>query len=311
MTAQIFDGTILRDRYFAEAKQTMARTSVTPGVALVAVDHDPMATTTFAMHVRVFEKLGFRVRPVLLPGPGDEAVMLATIEELNADPQIDVIQALSPMPDSIDLRRVIAAIDPVKEAEGLNLAHSMHMNPLSLTPALRPPLAPVAMKALLAEVGFIWSGSEVVILADQRVVAKTPLGQMILRNGLMSVVPFDAVAHVVPFDHPRARQITRHADLVLVVAHDPQVFTAEWVKPGAVVVDINNIAVLPRTPEERFKVVGGVQVESVSQVAGVVAPIPGGFGPALMGAFAARIVQVAVQRRETLATSAGAVLSAR
>lgn len=238
------------------------------------------------------------VHPVLLPAPGDQEQLLNVIETLNADPAIDVIQALSPMPETVDLRRVIAAIDPAKEAEGLHLAHSVHMNPLSLQPAVRPPIAPVAMVALLDEVGFSFSGKEVLILADSRVVGKTPLGRMILRNGIMSVVPFDAIAHVVPLEHPRAREISRDSDLVMVVAQDPGVFTGDWVKPGAVIVDVNNIAVPPRTPEEKFRVVGGVDVTTVAEVARVVAPIPGGFGPVLMGAFAARIAQVTAERHK-------------
>jgi methylenetetrahydrofolate dehydrogenase (NADP+)/methenyltetrahydrofolate cyclohydrolase len=304
MSALIFDGTALRDRFFIQARQTMAESGLTPGVALLAVDHDPMATTTFNMHTRVFEKLGFTVRPVLLPAPGDQDDLLKVVDELNADPAIDVIQALSPMPETVDMRRVIAAIDPAKEAEGLNLAHSMHLNPLSLEPARRPPIAPVAMVALLDEVGFSFSGSSVMILADSRVVSRTPLGRMILRNGILSVVPFDAIAHVVPLEHPRARDISRECDLVMVVAQEPHVFTGDWVKPGAVIVDVNNIAVLPRTPDERFRVVGGVDVESVAEVARVVAPIPGGFGPVLMGAFAARIAQVTVERHRALAVTA-------
>lgn len=301
MTALIFDGTALRDRYFAQARQTMAESAFSPGVALIAVDHDPMATATFTMHTRVFGKLGFTVRPVLIPAPGDEGLLLRTVAELNGDPEIDVIQILAPMPSTVDLRRLIAAIDPVKEAEGLHLTHSVHLNPLSLEPARRPPVAPVAMLALLDEVGYSFSRSEVLILADSRVVSRTPLGRMILRNGIMSVVPFDAIAHVVPLEHPRAKEISRNSDLVLVVAEEPHVFTGDWVKPGAVVVDINNIAVLPKTPAEKFHVTGGVEVASVAEVARVVAPIPGGFGPVLMGALAARIAQVAAERRQTLA----------
>jgi len=304
VSALIFDGTALRDRFFAQARQSMVESGLTPGVALLAVDHDPMATTTFTMHTRVFQKLGFAVHPVLLPAPGDERHLLSVIETLNRDPAIDVIQALSPMPATIDLRRVIAAIDPSKEAEGLHLTHSVNMSPLSLQPARRPPIAPVAMVTLLDEVGFSFSGSEVLILADSRVVSKTPLGRMILRNGIMSVVPFDAIAHVVPMEHPRARDISRHSDLVMVVAHDPGTFTGAWVKPGAVIVDINNIAVPPTTPAERFRVVGGVDLASVAEVARVVAPIPGGFGPVLMGAFAARIAQVAAERHRALEIAA-------
>jgi len=296
----IFNGKAFQRQFLQQARELMRSSGVVPRVALVAVGADPLTALNLRLHSDMFTEVGFDVRSEHVdPGEGEEGV-LRLVEGWNADPDVDVVMAVMPVPDGVDFRRIVAAIDPAKEAEGLSVTHSARMSPMSTLPPVRPPVVPIAVLTALAASGFSTVGREVALLVDARIVDKNPVGRRIMRNGLMAALPSDSVGHVVPLGHPRQKEICAAADLLLVTVEEPHVVQRDWVKPGAVVMDFNAIPVPPTAPGERMRVTGGVDVEQVAPVAGTLMPIPGGFGPVLLGVLVARIVQATVERRRDL-----------
>jgi methylenetetrahydrofolate dehydrogenase (NADP+)/methenyltetrahydrofolate cyclohydrolase len=196
---------------------------------------------------------------------------------------------------------VLATVHPDKEVEGIHGAHTRRLSPLSTEPPRLLPLVPVAILTMLAEIGFDPFGSHVVVLVDPEQLEANPVAKMVARSGAFAALPLDAIGVVVPYTHPRARELCRAADLLVVSLNQPKLVTADWVGTGATVVDYNWICTgtrpHPRDPERTLpRIVGGVDVESVSTVAKAISPIPGGIGPVMLGILIERIVQAAVDR---------------
>ncbi|RDG35632.1 tetrahydrofolate dehydrogenase/cyclohydrolase catalytic domain-containing protein [Streptomyces corynorhini] len=303
MSARIATGQALKRSLTEQAARIAEDSGITPTVALLRVVHDdPMLPVNFRLHRKLFGEAGFQVRPYELAADTDWETLRSLIERLNADDDVDVILVLIPLPAQLDIRSVLATIAPAKEAEGLHLDHVMRLNPLSALPATRIPVVPTAVVHLLDEIGYDPDGHEVVVLTDPELTETNPVAKMVARIAAFAALPPNASGCVVPVTHPRARELARSADLLVVSLQRPAAVTAEWIKPGAVVIDFNPVFVGFR-PSRRHPgrqvphLVGGVEVESVSEVAGVVVPAPGGVGPVMLGALAQQIVTAAVTRR--------------
>ncbi|WP_320779721.1 tetrahydrofolate dehydrogenase/cyclohydrolase catalytic domain-containing protein [Streptomyces sp. CRN 30] len=311
MPARIATGQTLKRTLIEQAARSAEEAGITPTVALVRVSHDdPMLPVNFRLHQELFGEAGFRVRPYELAEDTDWETLRTLIEQLNADDDVDVILVLIPLPEHLDIRSVLAAIAPAKEAEGLHLDHVMRLNPLSALPATRIPVVPTAVVHLLDAIGYDPDGHEVVVLTDPDLTETNPVAKMVARIAAFAALPPNASGCVVPVTHPRARELARSADLLVVSLQRPAAVTAEWIKPGAVVIDFNPIFTGFRPSRkhpgrEVPHLVGGVEVDSASTVAGVIVPAPGGVGPVMLGALAQQIVTTAVSRRaEHVAPSA-------
>jgi methylenetetrahydrofolate dehydrogenase (NADP+) / methenyltetrahydrofolate cyclohydrolase len=316
MTAQLIDGQAIQQRLIDRTRQSLRDAGVVPEVALIMVEgDDPMAAINYRLHQRVFRDAGFAVRPIALPTGTDRDGLLGTVHPLNADEDLDAIMALMPLPEHLDIRDVLAAIDPDKEAEGLHLAHAVRLNPLSTLPPTRLPVVPVAVLSVLAEAAFDPTGAHLVVLTDPELTETNPVAKMIARVGAFALLPPGAVGCAVPVTYPRAPDLSREADLLIVSLNKPGVVTSDWVKPGAVVIDFNALlqGFQPHPTDPRRSVprlVGGIDLESVRRVARVVSPVPGGIGPVMLGVLVEQIAQMALDRaaaRTTPATSGAAL----
>ncbi|MET9800379.1 tetrahydrofolate dehydrogenase/cyclohydrolase catalytic domain-containing protein [Streptomyces sp. NPDC006368] len=312
MPARIATGQALKRTLIEQAARSAKDAGITPTVALVRVVHDdPMLPVNFRLHQKLFSDAGFQVRPYELDEDTDWETLRTLIERLNADDDVDVILVLIPLPEHLDIRSVLAAIDPAKEAEGLHLDHVMRLNPLSALPATRIPVVPTAVVHLLDEIGYDPDGHEVVVLTDPDLTETNPVAKMVARIAAFAALPPNASGCVVPVTHPRARELAGSADLLVVSLQRPAAVTAEWIKPGAVVIDFNPVFTGFRPSrkhpgQEVPHLVGGVEVDSASTVAGVIVPAPGGVGPVMLGALAQQIVTAAIARRSEGAASPGA-----
>ena len=302
MPARTVTGHALQRRLLDQAALTAKEAGVTPVVALVRVDNDdPMTPVNFRLHRRVFGDTGFWVRPYELPKDTTADDLRTLIERLNADDEVDVILVLIPLPDHLDIRQVLADITPAKEAEGLHLDHVMRLNPLSARPPTRIPVVPTAILHLLAEINC--DPDEVVVLTDPALTETNPVAKMVARIAAFAALPPNASGTAVPVTHPRAREIARSADLLVVSIASAGVVTGDWVKPGAVVVDFNPVFTGYRPsrkdPDRQVPdLVGGLDLESVGTVAGTVVPAPGGVGPVMLAALAQQIVTATIQRQD-------------
>jgi methylenetetrahydrofolate dehydrogenase (NADP+) / methenyltetrahydrofolate cyclohydrolase len=308
MTAQILAGRPIQREMLARVAESVRQAPVPPHVALIRVDgDDPLVQVNFRLHERVFREVGFVVTGVGLPAGTDQGALNAVIEGFNDNDAVDAIMVLLPLPEHLDMRVVLATIAPEKEVEGLHPDHAARLSPLSALPPTRFPVVPMALLNLLSDVELETSGMHVVVLTDPDLIETNPVAKMIARVAAFGVLPPDASGAVVPCTHPRAAELTRQADLLVVSLLRPKMVTADWVRPGAVVLDFNPVLdgfdPHPTDPERTVaRLVGGLDVASVAEVASVVAPVPGGMGPVLIATLAEQIALAASMRpRRTVA----------
>ncbi|MGW0520229.1 tetrahydrofolate dehydrogenase/cyclohydrolase catalytic domain-containing protein [Crossiella sp. NPDC003009] len=303
MSARIVTGHALRRDLVTQAAKHASDAGVIPVVALIMVDNeDPMTPLDFRLHHKVFTGAGFDVRPFELARDTTPGQIQQLIGRLNQDDEIDVVQVLIPLPPQLDIRSVLAAIDPVKEAEGLHLEHVIRLNPLSDRPPTRIPVVPTAVAHVLNELDFDPSGGQVVVLTDPDITETNPVAKMVARVAAFAALPPDTAGTSVPVTHPRAAEITSTADLLVVSVQRPEIVTADWVKPGATVIDFIRTFLGWRASEKDpagrvAHLVGGVHHESVAEVAATIVPAIGGAGPVMIGALVDQIVTATIDRR--------------
>lgn len=298
MTDLKISGTPLKAKLLKAATAEAATLRRPPCLTLVGIDFgDVRSRINIRIHERCFEDVGIEVRRYFITNhDGAEEELLGLIREANDDDGVDAIMALLPFPPGMDIARVISTIEHSKEVEGLHLQQMMRNHPLAppSTVPRRPPIVPQATLLLLNELGFMARDAHVVIMNSARMVAENPVSRAITSGGTLGVAEPGTAISVVPHTNPEARTLSRMADLVLVSVDEPDVVDGDWVKPGAVVIDYNAIA---DTRPGASGVVGGVNTDSVIAAGASVAPIPGGFGPVLLGCVAARIVRMSAERQ--------------
>lgn len=265
MTATVIDGKTVaaevRDRVAASVRELAAANGGRPpGLATVLVGGDPASEVYVANKRRQAEEAGMRsVHHELDDSVGQED-LLALIGELNADQEVDGILVQLPLPDQIDQDAVIAAIDTGKDVDGLTASSA------GLLAQGRPGLVPCTAQGvmeLLRHAGVELAGAEAVVIGRSILVGR-PLASLLLNA--------DATVTVC---HSRTRDLAgvcRRADILVAAVGSPGVVTADWVKPGAAVIDVG----VNRTDDG---LVGDVDFEAVREVAGAITPVPGGVGP--------------------------------
>lgn len=297
----LIDGMKLQRLWLERARRSIQDSSVVPTVALVTVSGDPLVDINFRWHHRAFAEVGLAIRPISLPPTTNRMALLGLIERLNQDDDVDAILTLTPLPRHLDIREVLATINPDKDVEGIHAAHVRRLSPLSTEPPGLLPLVPVAIISLLLEIGFDPAGAHVVVLIDPEQLEEDPVARMVAHGGAFAALPPDASGAVVPFTHPKAAELCREADLLVTSLNRPAVVTADWVKPGATVIDYKWIhqgdQPDPADPGRLApRIVGAVDVDSVRAVAGAISAVPGGLGPVMVGIRAERIVRAAIDR---------------
>jgi methylenetetrahydrofolate dehydrogenase (NADP+)/methenyltetrahydrofolate cyclohydrolase len=190
-----------------------------------------------------------------------EAELLALVDTLNADPKIHGILVQLPLPPQIDTEKVLEAISPLKDADGF---HPYNVGRLSIGKPLFQPCTPYGVMVMLKETGVDLAGKEVVVVGRSNIVGK-PVAMMCL-----------AEHATVTLCHSRTRDladVVRRADVVIAAVGRPEMIKGDWIKEGAVVIDVGINRVGDR------KLVGDVDFAGASLRAGAITPVPGGVGP--------------------------------
>jgi methylenetetrahydrofolate dehydrogenase (NADP+) / methenyltetrahydrofolate cyclohydrolase len=231
-----------------------------PGLATVLVGDDPASHVYVGNKRKQTEEVGMRsVHHGLVAATAQED-LLALIDELNADDEVDGILVQLPLPDQIDQDAVIGAIDPRKDVDGLTAGSA------GLLAQGRPGLVactPRGVMELLRHAGVEAEGADAVIVGRSILVGR-PLASLLLN-----------ASATVTVCHSRTRDlagICRRADILVAAVGSPRLVKADWVKPGAAVIDVG----MNRTDDG---LVGDVDFEAVREVAGAITPVPGGVGP--------------------------------
>lgn len=265
MAAKIIDGKTIaqqvRSEVAEQVKQRLAAGKRAPGLAVVLVGENPASQIYVASKRRACEEVGFVSRSYDLPASTSEAELLKLIDQLNADAEIDGILVQLPLPAGIDNVKVLERIHPDKDVDGF---HPYNVGRLCQSaPKLRP-CTPRGIVTLLERYNIDTYGLNAVVVGASNIVGR-PMSMELLLAGCTTTVTHRFTKNL--------RHHVENADLLVVAVGKPGFIPGDWIKPGAIVIDvgINRL--------ESGKVVGDVDFEAASERAAYITPVPGGVGP--------------------------------
>lgn len=286
MTAKIIDGKRfaenLRGRIAGHVARLKVDHGITPGLAVVIVGEDPASQVYVSSKAKQTAEVGMNSFKHELPADTSEADLLALVHQLNADPDVHGILVQMPVPRHIDPNRVIEAIDPAKDVDCFTPANVGKVQiglpgPVSCTPL-------GCLMLLRDELGSL-EGKNAVIIGRSNLVGK-PMMQLLLRDNCTVTVA-----------HSRTRDladVVRAADIVVAAVGRPHMIKGDWIKPGAVVIDVGiNRIDAPERGEGKTRLVGDVDTAAASEVAAAITPVPGGVGPMTIACLLANTITTA------------------
>ena len=261
----------LVERVAAASARLEAAHGVKPGLAVVIVGEDPASQVYVRNKGETTQRAGMRSDTHRLPDTTSQADLLALIADLNADAGIHGILVQLPLPGHIDASNVLDAIDPDKDVDGF---HVVNAGRLAVgLPGLVPCTPLGCLMLLKAELGDL-SGLNAVIVGRSNIVGK-PMAQLLLAESCTVTV-----AHSRTRDLPA---LCRTADILVAAVGRPEMVRADWIKPGATVIDVGINRVPSRDPvkaaEGKTRLVGDVAFAEAAGIAGRITPVPGGVGP--------------------------------
>ncbi len=265
MTARIIDGkevaAELRAEIAREVAALKANGKPAPGLHVVLVGEDPASKVYVASKEKLAAEIGMNSVAHRLPAETTEAALLAKIAELNADHGVDGILVQLPLPKHIDTGRIIDAIDPAKDVDGL---HPINAGLLAGGKNGLVPCTPLGCMLLLKQALPSLSGLEAVVIGRSELVGR-PVAQLLLQADCTVTI-----AHSRTRDLPA---VVKRADIVVAAVGRPRMVKGDWIKPGATVIDVG----INRMPDG--KLAGDVDYAEAAAVAGAITPVPGGVGP--------------------------------
>jgi methylenetetrahydrofolate dehydrogenase (NADP+)/methenyltetrahydrofolate cyclohydrolase len=269
MTATIIDGkTIaaqLRGKIAAEVARLKSAHGLTPGIAVVMVGADPASDVYVRTKSKAVAEAGMRAVDRKLPAATSEAELLALIAALNDDPAVHGILVQLPLPPQIDAHRIISAIDPRKDVDGF---HPLNVGRLaSGLPAL-PPCTPLGCVMLAKAVRPSLAGLEAVVIGRSNIVGK-PVAQLLLMENATVTIAHSKTSDL--------SAVCRRADILVAAIGKARMVRGDWIKPGAIVIDVGINRVVDADGKPR--IVGDVAFDEAAQIAGAITPVPGGVGP--------------------------------
>ncbi|TGN73417.1 bifunctional methylenetetrahydrofolate dehydrogenase/methenyltetrahydrofolate cyclohydrolase FolD [Bradyrhizobium yuanmingense] len=273
----------LRSRVARDVALLQARCHVTPGLAVVLVGNDLASSVYVKTKARQAQAVGFNSRQFLLPSHTSEVELLDLVEELNSDESLDGILIQLPLPAHIDRWRVLEAIDPGKDVDGF---HPYNIGRLAAGRPALAPCTPLGVVHLIRTVVSDLSGLDVVVIGRSNIVGK-PLG-ILLGDAGCTVTGAQLQTRNVP-------DLCRKADIVVAAAGCAELVRGDWVKPGAIVIDVGINRVIDASGIA--KLVGDVAFAEASERAAYITPVPGGVGPMTVAYLLANTVKAATLRR--------------
>lgn len=273
------------DECRAEAAALIAQ-GIVPGLAVVIVGEDPASKVYVGKKTSTCAELGFLSRKIELSADTSQEELLQVVRDLNADPAIHGILVQSPPPKHIDEELIIRAIDPRKDVDGF---HPENVAKLALEdPSGFVPCTPAGCLKLLEASGIETQGAEAVIIGRSMIVGK-PMALLLVSKKSNATV---TIAHSRSKDLPA---ICRRADILVAAVGRPEMVKADWVKPGAVVIDVGINRVEDASKKSGFRLTGDVAFEEVAPLCSAITPVPGGVGPMTIAMLMKNTLQAARQ----------------
>ncbi len=272
MTAQIIDGKVFAARVRGQVAEHVARLkadhAIVPGLAVVLVGEDPASQVYVRSKGKQTVEVGMHSVEHKLDVQTSEVNLLAVIDQLNADPAIHGILVQLPLPKHLNEELVIGRIDPAKDVDGF---HISNVGLLGTGQKSMVPCTPLGCLMMLRDHFGSLSGCNAVVIGRSNIVGK-PMAQLLLGDSCTVTI-----AHSRTKDLP---DVVRRADIVVAAVGRAEMVPGDWIKPGAVVIDVGiNRIPAPEKGEGKMELVGDVDYASCAEVAGAITPVPGGVGP--------------------------------
>ncbi len=281
MSARILDGKESARKVKAEVAAAVALLDYRPGLATVLVGDDPASHTYVRGKRSDAEEVGIRSFHHELPPDVSQGGLESVVGELSANDEVDGILVQLPLPGSLDSERVVSSIDPAKDVDGLH-PHNLGLLVLG-RPGLRP-CTPSGVMRILEDNEVEVAGKTAVVIGRSFLVGR-PLALMLSSKGV------DATVTMAHSRTPQLAEVSRGADILVAAVGVPRMITAEYVKPGAAVVDVG----ISRVEDG---LAGDVDFDSVREVAGSITPVPGGVGPMTRAMLLVNTLEAARVRRQ-------------
>ncbi|MET0985470.1 MAG: bifunctional methylenetetrahydrofolate dehydrogenase/methenyltetrahydrofolate cyclohydrolase FolD [Steroidobacteraceae bacterium] len=285
MPASLIDGRAaalrLRARVADRAAEFRARTSYPPGLAVVLVGDDPASRIYVESKSKAAAEAGIQCTDHRLPATCDAATLLALVGELNRDPRVHGILVQLPLPSGLDAQRVLSAIDPAKDVDGF---HAVNAGRLAIGEPALIPCTPTGCLILLQETVRELRGLNALVIGRSNIVGK-PMAQLLLQQDC-----------TVTIAHSRTRDLPglcAQSDIVVAAIGRPRAVLGEWIKPGAVVIDVGINRQVDASGKS--KIVGDVDFASAVERASAITPVPGGVGPMTIACLMMNTVEAATR----------------
>ncbi len=284
--AQIIDGKKIaadvRAQVAAEVQRLISESGLKPGLAVVLVGEDPASKVYVKNKAQQTVEVGMNSWEYKLPAETSEADLLAMVDKLNKDPACHGILVQLPLPKHINSEKVLNSIHPDKDVDGF---HPVNVGRLWVGERALVPCTPTGSVILAKTVAPNLSGMNAVVIGRSNIVGK-PVAALLLRENC-----------TVTIAHSRTKDlagVVRAADLVVAAVGIPEMVRGDWIKPGAIVIDvgINRIT----GPDGKGKLVGDVNYAECEKVAGAITPVPGGVGPMTIACLLRNAAQAAAMQ---------------
>lgn len=273
MTAQIIDGKAISEKLLceiaADVEDMVKKGMPRPGLAAVLVGENPASQQYVKMKRKQCEKNGLDSFGYTLPKDASQAEVEELVKQLNADPKVNGILVQLPLPDHLNDEKILNSISIEKDVDGFHPINIGRLAQKGREP-LFVPCTPDGCIYLIDQTGFNLKGANAVVLGRSNIVGMPVALLLVKRDATVTIC------------HSRSKDlpgICRGADVLIAAVGRPEMVKADWVKPGAVVIDVGTNRVDDPTSEKGFRLAGDVDFNAAKEVAGWISPYPGGVGP--------------------------------
>jgi len=280
MSATILDGKLIRDQILAELTPRIALMGGRPGLAVVLVGNDPASEIYVRNKVKTCEELGIYSEKITLEEGVDTGQLLGIIRALNEREEIDGILVQTPLPKHIDSRKVLVAVSPNKDVDGF---HPVNVGSLVANMPAPRACTPAGIMQMLRRYEIEVAGKHAVVIGRSDIVGK-PMALLLLHANATVTICHSRTANLA--------DEARRADILVAAIGKPRLVTAEFIKPGAVVIDVG----MNRIHPGKGGLVGDVDADAAKEIASAYTPVPGGVGPLTIAMLMSNTVDAAERR---------------
>lgn len=283
--AKIIDGKIAAEKIRQGLKaevEKLETLGIKPGLAVVLVGNNPASRVYVKAKGKSCEDVGIASFQHDLPEDTKQEELLAIIQKLNNDPQVNGILVQLPLPPHLDQETLLEAISPQKDVDGF---HPFNMGRLFIGKPILQPCTPLGIMKLLEHEGIDVKGKHAVVIGRSNIVGKPAAIMLLQRHATVTI------CHSRTKDLP---QVVRQADILIVAIGKPMMVKSDWIKPGAVVIDVGVNRL------ENGKLAGDVDFEDVKERASFITPVPGGVGPMTIAILLHNTIEAAKKQFKSL-----------